>query len=500
MSKLSLQSIAEPLDERAPSTTQDLSRRAVKVEVNLLRLPLFALHTKGLRELDGFACRGTFRRAGQEIEYAWRVTRHATRPFPGPLARAAHLALLQIITEQGLPFRNPVTWGWRDLCRRIGTPYSGRAVQQLKEALRATQGVIIEARGAIYSKATGGWIELDEDDRQLYGRLKFYRRRQGSEQPIERNSLWLADWYLDSLNALYTAPLDHQLWRALDKNSPIASRLYEYLLPNLHGRNHLRINNPRLAQALPVRVERYYSDARKQLDPALRLLEQLQVLSGADWLKRKDAVAQLTLHRGPALAAAGRSSAADLAVPPSSLEVRELRRRISDEERIVASFYRLWLGNSLRRPTSHELSQAKALIAEHGAAKAKALIPLVVQQLRLHWPSAKAFGAVAAYLPAAETEYVQQQRRKQQQQAAKRQQQAQQQRSLVAHRNRAAWEAVWQPVWEKLSAAEQELIRAQALEAKRWLKHMPHLWHSECLKVLADRHDGRRPDVQTSSK
>jgi hypothetical protein len=135
--------------EPAASRGGGASRHLVKAEVNLLRLPVFALQTKGLRMLDGFECRGTVSRGGQTGEYFWRVTRHATRPYPGPLARAAHLALLDILTERGLPFANPITWTWRDLCRRMGVSYYGRGVKHLKEAIRATHGLLIESSGAI---------------------------------------------------------------------------------------------------------------------------------------------------------------------------------------------------------------------------------------------------------------------------------------------------------------------------------------------------------------
>src|ERR1700681_1373857 len=95
----------------------------------------------------------------------------------------------------------------------------------------------------------------------------------------DRNYVWFSDWYLANLNSFYTAPIDYHLWRALNERSPIASRLYEFLLFNFAGRHpQLTINYAKLAQFLPIRVERYLSDARRQLDEAMELLQQNLVI------------------------------------------------------------------------------------------------------------------------------------------------------------------------------------------------------------------------------
>ena len=111
----------------------------MKAEANLLRLPLFALHTKHLKALDGIECRGRVVRDGEAYQYVLRATRNTSTYYPGPLARAAHLAFLSIISEHGLPFENPVTWSWRDLCRRMGVVYGGKIVGELKQAILATE-------------------------------------------------------------------------------------------------------------------------------------------------------------------------------------------------------------------------------------------------------------------------------------------------------------------------------------------------------------------------
>ncbi|MBA3311786.1 MAG: hypothetical protein M3552_18010 [Planctomycetota bacterium] len=126
----------------------------VAAEANLLRLPLFALGTKGLKELDGFEFRGTIGSGGITRAFLLRTARNTATAYPGPLSRSAHLAFLAILTERGLPTMNPVTWTWRELCRRLGVSVSGRTVAHLKDAIEATAGLSIYSHDAFYSKAT----------------------------------------------------------------------------------------------------------------------------------------------------------------------------------------------------------------------------------------------------------------------------------------------------------------------------------------------------------
>ena len=60
--------------------------------------------------------------------------------------------------------------------------------------------------------------------------------RSAQDQTIaDTNAVGLSQWYLDNLNALYSGPLDYNLWRSLNARSPIASRLYEFLFFKFYG-------------------------------------------------------------------------------------------------------------------------------------------------------------------------------------------------------------------------------------------------------------------------
>jgi hypothetical protein len=299
---LGVQGVATPQGpEDLPVSLKELTARSpLKAEVNLLRLPVFALSTKGLRTLNGLEVKGVFRRDGEQHEYAFRTARSVDTLYPGPLARAAHLALLSLGTER-LPVPHPLVWTWRELCRRVGCSPSGTMIGKLKEALTATASLTIRSRSAIYSKPLKRYLTEHEGVFHLYDRVIFHGGTLPDGTKADLNHLWLAEWYRENLDSLYAAPLDHDLWRWLDARSPIASRSYEFLLVNFYASPVVRINYPTLAGFLPVRAERYYSQAQRQLDPALALLIEAALVETVTWTKAKHGEPQLILERGKRL-------------------------------------------------------------------------------------------------------------------------------------------------------------------------------------------------------
>lgn len=492
------------LDESQPTfaTTALVERSTTVAEANFLRLPLFALHTKGLKQLDGFECRGTTTRDEKTWEFIFRTARSTATLYPGPLSRSVHLAFLGLITEHGLPFANPITWTWNNLCERLGIQVSGRTVQHLKEAIEATAGLTIYSRDALYSKPTGQRLN-SRKAMHLYETVAFVNETLPDGRTADTNYLWLSSWYLDNLNSLFTAPLDHALWRHLDKRSPIASRLYEFLLINFHGgAPQLRINYPRLAQFLPVRQERYLSDARKQLEPAFQLLAETSVVASVAWHKRHEDVAQLRFIRGERLLQRGTGLLTSLhsnsAAADALISVREIRR--SPEQELVEEFYRLWTGRAGQRPLAADLTLAHQLLAQYGKAQTKTLLPLVIDQLKRHWPGAKTFVAVEQYIAAAAEQSQQQQRREQQ----RRQQQQKEREQLETlereSQERRQFESMWQPGWEQLPAWEQTAIRDQMLNTHPFLKHTPHELQFRCLQELARRAAERGDSAQKAGE
>ena len=447
-----------------PAKFQESPARLVRAEANLLRFPLFALHTKGLKSLDGLECSGRITRDGQTHQFTFRATRNTATLYPGPLARAAHIAFLSILTEEGLPAKQPLQWSWRDLCRRMGIAYSGRTGEHLKEAVLSTAGIVIFSEHALYSKPSGQRIKTQEEALHLYDRVSFV----GSELPdgttADANELWLSDWYRQNIDALYTAPLDYQLWRFLEGQSAIASRLYEFLLLNFYGPVPvLRINYETLTQFLPVHAEKYLSAAKRQMQAAFQLLTDLHIIAKAEWAVSHGSLAQLHLYRGSVLPTVqeGRHG-----LPPASPEqipdviaLKELRNLRPAEWQLMAEFYRVWTGEHLHRPTGKELSQAQALVTEFGLTRARSLIQFAVKRMKIEWPDAKTFGALSAYLPDAKRDLEREQHRREREQEEVTQTKVEQ--AAEARKRQSREEA--ERRWQALSDAEKAEIRKAVL-------------------------------------
>jgi hypothetical protein len=375
-----------------------IAQQVVRVEANFLRLPLFTLDNKHMRTMDGLRCEGTFKRGGKSFAFTFAVTRNTATYYPGPLARAAHFALLSIATDQGLPIRNPIVFTWRELCGRMGNQVSGKTVTELRQALTATKGLMIESRAALFSKAQDSPITTDDKTKviNLYDELEFYGVPRADGSIADINAVHFSHWYLENLNALYSGPLDYALWRSLNETSLIASRLYEFLFLKFYGgRDFLRFNYPTLVQFIPVRTERYLSDARKQLDPAFALLTEARILAGVQWVQSKGGLPQILLHRGPLLAPDG-GGAEPVEIGEEDFTLDRIEDVRLPEWQLVSAFHEAW-GNASFTPSKAELDLARDLVARHGVSAMQELLPRLVKRLKLKWSDAKSFVAISRY-------------------------------------------------------------------------------------------------------
>lgn len=486
-------------DEVSPGVEgDDIPSRMIKVEANLLRLPLFALHTRGLGTLDGIECRGKTNRDGVAREYTFASTRNTATLYPGPLARAVHMAFLEIVSDGGLPLENPVTWTWRDLCRRLGITYSGRTVGQLKAAIHATQGLMIRSQYALYSKSEGKLIHTLDRSVALYEDVSFACDSRSASGAVETNRVWLSRWYLDNLNSFYTAPLDYGLWRHLDGLSTIASRLYEFLLLSFYGdAPFLRINYKNLAQFLPVRIERYVSNAKKQIGPALEHLRETGVVEKVVWSEGKDKAPQLHFFRGRRLTSARtpvRAAVEFREELSGVIEVAEFKNQRPPEWGLVEEFYRAWTDGEPPRPSAKELQQARELVQLHGVTKAKTVVQLATKRMRVEWPQAKTFSALLKFVGEASKDADREQRKAE----GQRREQTRKAKAKAEQEHRdAEWlrfEATWTPVWDSLPEAGRDAIRRAILKQSPYLAKSPRILKNLCLEELA-----KRSGVETDS-
>lgn len=440
------------------------TRRILRAEATLLRMPIFALAVKGSASLDGFEYRHTRKRGERTVEAVIRTERDVNTPYPGPLSRRVHMALLSMVAERGFPFENPVTWGWRELCRRMGLPSSGKRDGEIKGALRATWGLKIFGLEAVDGRTRETW-------RRLYSDCEFLNEPRVDGTTANANRLWLAPWYLESLNVLHSAPVDYELWKRLEKVGPLASRLYEYLLPSFYKREALELGYDRLAAAMPVVAESRRSHAVRQFSAPLAALQSEGVIADTGWDAMKSTGRpKLILARGPLLTPAAPSlSATAAAVVQEPLEDPEAPARLA------AEFYRL-LGKDLR-PLRSDLVVARGLISKHGLAEASDRLPDAVRRLKVRFRNAETMGALVRYFEESVRD-AENARREAARRVREETNAAASRRQLDEEddRRREAWAA--------LSEFERHVHRAAILAEHPSLRRFPALVDAACLQRL----------------
>jgi hypothetical protein len=312
---------------------------------------------------------------------------------------------------------------------------------------------------------------VSESWRRLYAECEFQNDARGDGSAVDANRLWLAPWYLDNLNALHAAPVDYVLWKQFERVGPLASRLYEYLIPSFFKREILELAYDRLASAMPVVRETRRSHAIRQFAPALGALEAEEVIARADWDAMKTTGRpKLILARGRRLAprekpaeghdADSAAQEADPALP----------------SRVVAEFYRL-LGKDLR-PVRSDEGVARGLIARVGMERTLALLPEAVRRLKSRFRNAETMGALVRYFE----EIVSEDERRRQHQVRQEGEAARREADLAREREDESRKAA---IWAGLDETERAVIRAAVLADQPRLRRFPALVEALCIDRAA---------------
>ena len=477
-------------------------RHIVQVETNLLRFPFFALHTKGLREIDAKEVRGTRTENGQSHEFVFRVSRNTDHLYPGPLSRKAHFALLSLLRKQGFPFRNPIAFTWRQLAREMQVAYSGSTtISRLKDALHSTLGAMIKSSYALKEGESRITLPARERGYMLYSECLFTNDRRVDGTVADQNFVTLSDWYLANLNSLYAAPIDYALWNRLNDRSPLASRLYEFLLFNFSAAiDTFTINYAKLCQFLPAKVEPYASQAKEQLAPAFRLLLEEGIVGAVNWTTGKRDDLQLNVTRGIHLNEPHAPSTPNVdvqqasktpsrtAIQPDlfdSVITSESKNALSPAERLVQQFHAAWSGGPATPSSLGELTAAKECLDHYGFDLASQLLPKVIKRMREKFPDAKTFGAARPYFTELHAEHEKRQRIADILKATN----LKEEMEAEQHHQKEVRNATLESAWHSLPIADQNSIRESVVANNpRLLLHKhPVLLHRFCLDELGRR-------------
>jgi hypothetical protein len=474
-------------------------------EANLLRFPIFYLGTKRLHDIDQIECSGELGGA-ESGHFRIRAYRSVGFKYPGPQSREAHLAFTSMIHEltrsEGAikPFVNPLGFTWKELCRRMGIGYSGRAVEQLKMAIMSTKGLLIVSENALYDKTASRRRTTNEAGVNLYDKVVFQRQEMEDGSEADRNFVWFSDWYLRSINAMFNAPLNYRLWWQMNQRSTIASRLYEMLLLRFHRKvRSVRYEYSQLANLLPVTTMFTVSKAQEQLDTALNVLVRAEVIRDAVWTRKPDLKptqpGYIELVRGKLFGdAEGTLVDTDDGQPiTSSVHTADDRAdgRTADEDvpfALVGEFYRLWTGSEpVADPTPRELEQARKLIEEHGEDKAPLVVRRAVAAMRKQWPEARTFGAVLRYVPDAIRDAAAHEKNAASLSAQTAEAAEEARRRGEAARQGEEFKSKWRPVYQRLTDDERRELDGHVADRFPFLKGNRSMIELMTLKVLSQR-------------
>lgn len=471
--------------------TSSEERQVVRSEVNFLIYPFFCLDKRGHTDRLTIEYHRTLDRGEGREEISWRVLGHQAYGLPGPFDWELHKAIEEIINERGFPVANPVPFGMRDVCRRMGISYAGsKTTTGIQAAFLRMISAMVESKRTFYSKPKKHWID---DNFHLYDRV-IYR---GDELPdggglADTNYLYLGSWYLENLNALYVTRLDTRYRRSF--SSGLARRLYEILGVKFYGLRagqapFLRYRYSTLCALLPVKRYHYHSDAHRQLDAAHQELIARGFLERVEWSSTSGTSSEWYLHYFPgprALALLSALPASVSAAPPLDLEehggaadacassaAAPPRPDLQEEagtasappasraEDLVQHFRQGLVVTPPRRPSAKELQQAATLLQAHGDERARAIITYALREARRTDFQMQHFGAVLSYQEAALAALTQQAQQTQRQEATRQQQAAEEQerQQLWAEDARAA--AVLAALPEAQREAYRQRVRAE---------------------------------------
>lgn len=262
-------------------------------ELNFSRLPFFASSTKGLKNKKKIEFRRIIEIGGQTVESLWKVTANAEYGYPGSFAESVHAAILQIVTEQGLPVQNPVKFSFYDICKRLGIEYSGRTTQKIRNAIRSTRLAGIEIRHSFHMK--DGSRPRFEDIQNLYTRVIFFGDEDSETgEAVELSAVWLADFYRESLNSGHIRPIDFEYFKQIREKSWAVTKIYQFLGYRFavgcfgkHRNPYAKVDYEELCIIADVKQQRYLSLAKQKLETAHNVLVETGYVDRIEWVEEK---------------------------------------------------------------------------------------------------------------------------------------------------------------------------------------------------------------------
>jgi hypothetical protein len=276
-----------------PTSNQtELPQRYVAAELNLSRLPFFASSTKNLRDKRSITYTDTITHQGEKIDLVWEVTSNAKYGYPGPFAESVHMALLDIVTEQGLPFENPVVFSFYDLCKRLDIQHNGKNISAIRNAILSIRLAAIVIENSFVTK-DGRRLSFTPDPTSLYKRTLLYGSKdERTGEKVDFSAVWLSDFYLRSLNTGNIRPIDFEYFKRLHGQSYAATKIYQYLGYRFagafnHDNDYTKVDYDDLAVIADIKRQPYLSQAKQKLKKAHEALVNSGFVQQIEWEQQK---------------------------------------------------------------------------------------------------------------------------------------------------------------------------------------------------------------------
>ena len=375
----------------------------VRAETNFLRFPFFALSTKNIHKIDFREVTGT-RKINAEtgesnsVDFTYRVSRNTDHVFPGQLSRKIHFALLSIMAKQGPIPVNPIRFTWRQLAREMVISYGGsKMTRDMKQAIRSTHGTIIRTDHALIDGTLDGRATIKrERGLHLYEDYRFQGETLLDGSTVDRNEVKLSDWYFNNLKARYIQPLDFDLWLKLNRQTPVASRLYEYLVFVFGNNSFRQISYQKLAASLPLTELKEKGRIKQQLEPAFKALRSSRLLKRTIWGNGKYGNVMISFEKGESMKPV-KSSLACIEEEPEEIATTESFNEISPTDRFVCDYYEKRFGIE-HSVNSKEREFVGKLIERYGYEHLDRQLSKLVRRMKQEFPSGMSIMACSTIL------------------------------------------------------------------------------------------------------
>jgi len=252
----------------------------IKSEVNLVMYPFYTLDTNRFQRIkyEILEIKGK-----ERIRRSWEVAPEIKMGLPTvfdmKVFRIIEMFIYRDLNKNKGKIKNPLDIGSTyQICKILGIKKKGGNYKLIKDAIDRLSLTGFIAKNSYYLKNKRQ--HLAEASFHLFDRVWKGKELKNGEI-ADSNYIYISPLYKMSIEAYYIKLLDFSYIKSL--NSGIAIRLYEILGVKFYGIKNKKIDfikysYEKLCNLLPLKEQKYLSDIKRQLIPALKELRKTKFL------------------------------------------------------------------------------------------------------------------------------------------------------------------------------------------------------------------------------